>query len=98
MKVTLDGSKPATTRFVEAEPDLAKLKAGDRCISTSSGKDFALLAIKSVEVRSYAEIDDQLALEEGFSSRVQLMDTLKGFYPSIKEDSEIRVFRFDVVH
>lgn len=59
---------------------------------------FGVLKVTRIVEQAYANIDDQLAHVENFPDAESLKDELRLIYPSIEEESRIRVFYFANIH
>lgn len=64
-----------------------------RAFSDKDGKPFATLKIVLIEDISFGNLTEEIATVENMTLQ-ELKDVLQGFYPSVTDESEIRVFHF----
>ncbi|MCD6323656.1 MAG: ASCH domain-containing protein [Desulfurococcales archaeon] len=84
------GSKTSTIRLS------SNLRAGDEVELIAGGIRLGMARIESVEVKKVRELTDDDARRDGFSSRDELVETLKRLYRSkgLNEGTEVKLIRF----
>ncbi len=86
-------------RFGEVDPnsDLSMLSVGKIAHATCSLSTFAKIEILRVDQRSFENIDDELAIIEGFTKGDELKSALLDFYSDSTLKTVFNVFYFKVV-
>ncbi len=73
------------------------LSVGKIAHATSCDHTFAKIEILRVDQRSFENIDDELAIIEGFTKADELKSALLDFYPDSTLNTVFNVFYFKVV-
>ncbi len=86
------GQKRGTVR-------LGKLKIEPGTVVTihSGGYVVGKAIIIGVDYKKVRELTEEDAKEDGFKSLQELLNALKAHYPSLSEDDDVTVIRFDIV-
>ena len=73
-----------------------KAEEGDIILLTLNNREFAVARVTVVVSLKISEIDDAVALEDGFISVNALINALKKFYPTLTEETQVYQIKFSL--
>ena len=89
LQLAMIGKKRCTIR-------LGKIGVAGRQINLTDGKDVLPVRITGVDTsRTFVQLNDQDARDEGFDSRAELIADLRQYYRAIDDQQPITVIYFD---
>lgn len=102
ISIIKEGKKTATTRLsneIDPNSDLREIKINSIVSATSANEleEFVKLKIKKIEEILFCDITNNIAKIEDCSDKTELQNLLRKFYPNIEDNSEIKVFHFEVL-
>jgi hypothetical protein len=93
---TLREEKQMTLR--KYRPEAHQFKKGDLFIgSFEEGLDVVLHATADTEVKTFRELTDEEAQEDGFLDTADALEKMKKYYPDLTGDTKLGIIRFEIV-
>ncbi|MCW3135904.1 MAG: ASCH domain-containing protein [Canidatus Methanoxibalbensis ujae] len=93
MKQILRGEKTTTVR----KGIRRKYDTGDIIELIADKKPFAIAEVKAVEVKRLRDISISDAIQDGFSSREDLINALRRIYGKMKEEEFVTIIHFKIL-
>jgi hypothetical protein len=93
---TLEGSKRVTIR--RFRPEAHVFVEGEEFVGIfADGKDVLLVATADTVVRTFAEITDSEAREDGYDDATAMFEGMKQYYPDLQLTDSVGIIRYRTV-